>query len=288
MDQVTKESRSRLKDLAILCNCKIYDKNITQKAQIIANPKDYIGFADKIIVNPKSTQVIFSEDITPEHRKIIDKELTEIEKELKKFKDIDSPTVEENEQIYALRKRRSRLTGSTAILHVGGRTLTERMTRQRLIEDSIFASKSAINYGYIPGGNLCIPKILISEKEGIASVLGVKYSYLPIKSIRSFFGYFVDLVADSFLESYRAVLNNSYMNEEDVEKTIYECINNNKFYNLKLHRYEDFDKTLIINSTETDIQILRSCFSIIGILSTSNQFITRNTSNVYDALRKNA
>ena len=34
--------------------------------------------------------------------------------------------------------------------------------------------------------------------------------------------------------------------------------------------------TEVINSADTDIQIMQTCFSIIGILATSNQFITLN------------
>ena len=34
--------------------------------------------------------------------------------------------------------------------------------------------------------------------------------------------------------------------------------------------------TSVINSVDTDIQIMKTCFSIIGILATSNQFITLN------------
>lgn len=83
--------------------------------------------------------------------------------------------------------RKSRLTSSSAVLHVGGKTMAERMTRQRLIEDAIFACKSAIEHGYIPGGNICIPKILKEKKEAFGSVLGAKYTYLPIEHIRTFF-----------------------------------------------------------------------------------------------------
>ena len=37
------------------------------------------------------------------------------------------------------------------------------------------------------------------------------------------------------------------------------------------------DNTPIINSAETDIEILKSAISIIGLLATSNQFIRVNT-----------
>ena len=91
------------------------------------------------------------------------------------------------------------------------------------------------------------------------------------------------MLSDTFLESYRNVLNNSYFNETDVENVMNKCLTENKFYNLKNHTFEDWNETSVINSVDTDIQIMRSCFSIIGILATSNQFLTINfdvTSNI--------
>lgn len=274
IDQVTKESRNKLEDLAMLCGCKIWNKFFTKKADIVANPSAFVGRASKIVITPKSTQVIKSDNINEETKKVIDNKIKDIDAELKKLSSIEVPTREEDMKLYELRQRKSRLTSSTAVLHVGGKTMAERMTRQRLIEDAIFACKSALEYGYIPGGNICVPKILRDKKEAFASVLGAKYNYLAIDNIHGFFGYFIDMLANAFLESYKAVLSNSYMSEEEINKTIEECLSKNKFYNLKLHCFEEWKKTNIINSVETDIQILRSCISIIGILSQSNQFIT--------------
>ena len=271
IDQVTTESRNKLEDLALLCGCKIYDKYKTQKADVVAHPEDYIGTVSKVVTTPKSTQIVI-DDL--KNKKAVDARVKEITEELKKVEDIELPSNDDIMKLYELRQRLSRLTNSTAILHVGGRTYTERQTRQRLIEDSVFAAKSALKHGYIPGGNICIPKILQEKKEAFASVLGAKYSYLPISAIRSFFAYFIDVVKNAFLESYRAVLNNSYLSEEESEATIKKCLDENKFYNLKLHKFEDFDETNVINSADTDVQILKSCISIIGILALSNQFIT--------------
>lgn len=274
IDLVTKESRNTLEDLALLCNCRIYDKFMVKQAEVIANPGEFIGHAEKVIVTPKSTQII-SKDI-PENKKKLDLVTKELKSELSKLMKIEVPSKEEDLKMYEIRRRLSRLTGSSAILHVGGKTRAERMTRQRLIEDAVFACKSALQHGYIPGGNISIPKVLLLNKESFSMLLGEKYKYLPIENIRSFFAYFIDLLSETFLESYRAVLNNSYMDEATTEDVIDKCLEENLFYNLKLHKFEDYDETVVINSVNTDIQILRSCMSLVAILSTSNQFITLN------------
>ena len=73
------------------------------------------------------------------------------------------------------------------------------------------------------------------NKEAFASVLGAKYKYLPIESINSFFAYFIDMLASAFLESYSTVLSNSYLSEEEAEEIAFKCLDENKFYNLKIH-----------------------------------------------------
>jgi len=276
MDLVTAESKNRLEDLALICNCKIYDKFVTKKAEIIANPALYVGKASKAIISKKFTQIVAEDSLTSEHKKIIDSKIKELKKSIEELTSNDELSSEDEMKLYNLRTRCSRLSSSAAIVHVGGKTFTERKTRSRLMEDSIFACKSALEYGYIPGGNICIPKILKSNKSAFVSILAKKYNYLPIENIRTFFFYFIDILCNAFLESYRAVLNNSYMSEAETEKTIERCLTNNEFYNLKLHRFENWKDTTVINSVNTDIEILKTCLSIIGILSTSNQFMTIN------------
>lgn len=276
IDQVTRGSREKLEDLALLCGCKIYDKFTTTQKDLESNFMAFIGHATKAIIGQKKTQIICDIENNPEIHKVVTEKVKEYTKEIEKIKkNSEMLSREEDEKIESLTNRLIRLDATSAVLHVGGKTLTERLGRHRLFDDAIHACKSALEYGYIPGGNLCIPKLLLENKEAYASVLGTKYDYLPVTDgIRTFFGYFIDMLADAFLESYRAVLNNAYFTETETEEIIYKCLNENKFYNLKLHKYEDFDDTLIINSVRTDIEILRSCISIIGMLSTSNQMIT--------------
>jgi hypothetical protein len=112
-----------------------------------------------------------------------------------------------------------------------------------------------------------------------------KYSYIPILDKEMFFRDFIELVKDAFLESYYHVLSNSYFNEDQVNEVINKCLNGEFFYNLKKHEYERIDETNVINSVDTDIQILRSVVSIIGIIATSNQMITLNFS-INDQVKK--
>lgn len=278
IDNVVQESRNKLDDLAILCNCKIYDKLFTKPAEIVARPKDFVGRAAKIVVTRKNTQVVGLErkDMGAEHVKKLDEKIKELSTKIDKLQKKEQPSNQDAKEMYELRKRYSRLTSSSAVLHVGGKTLAERMSRKALIEDAVLACKSALKYGYLVGGNISVPKYLLDKKEGLADYLGTKYSYLNIDMPRVFFLHFIDVIASSFLESYRAVLNNAYFTEEEVENILTTCVTESKFYNLKKHEYENMTDTNVINSVDTDIQILRTSISIVGLLSTSNQMLTIN------------
>jgi chaperonin GroEL len=284
IDQVTTTSKNNLEDLAVMLGCEVYDKMQHKAVDYLASPERFIGKAEKITITGKSTQII-GKKLSDELELLKVKKVKGFKEKLEELQLKEELTSDEEFDIYEFRRRISNLTDSTAIIHVGGKSLNERMTRERLIEDAIFASKSALKYGVIPGGNIMIPKILGQKGNQIVDKLAGKYSYIPVEDLRSFFLQFLSIVEVAFLESYANVLNNSYFSEEEVGKVINKCIEENKFYNLKLHKYENISETEVINSVDTDIQILRSVISIIGILATSNQFITLNF-NVTDQIKK--
>jgi chaperonin GroEL len=284
IDQVTTTSVNNLDDLATMLGCEVYDKMKNKPVDYIAKPERFVGRAEKITVTGKSTQVI-GKELSSELSEIKNNKVKGFKEKLEELLSKDDLSSDDEYETYELKRRISSLTDSTAIIHVGGKSLTERMTRERLIEDAIFASKSALKYGVIPGGNIMIPKILRTYGEDLTDQLIKKYSYIQADDVKSFFYQFLDILETAFLESYANVLNNSYFSEVEVKGVIEKCMRDDKFYNLKLHIYEDIKETEVINSVDTDIQILRSVISIIGILATSNQFITLNF-NVTDQIRK--
>jgi chaperonin GroEL len=284
IDQVTQSSIHNLEDLATMAGCEIYDKMKHKPVDYIANAERFIGRAEKIIVTAKSIQII-GKNLSGKNQENKENKVAFLKEDLERLLAIQEPNKDQDFDVYEARRRISSLTDSTAIIHVGGKSLTERMTRERLIEDAIFACKSAIKHGYIPGGNIMIPIILEENTKELVEMFEKEYEYLPIENLHNFFSSFLGIVEEAFLESYRNVLNNSYFNEEEVEEVIEECLNRKVFYNLKLHEYESLLETSVINSVDTDIQILRSVISIIGILATSNQFITLNL-NITDQIKK--
>lgn len=133
------------------------------------------------------------------------------------------------------------------------------------MEDSVFACKSALKYGYIAGCNLSIPKIinkLLKEKKD-SNIYAIN-DPMERKLLK--------LIENSFKDCFLKMLHDV---NSDINKRIYECcIDSNSVYNLKTLEFESDNETTIINSVMTDIMIMKSAFSIIGLLVTSNQFLT--------------
>ena len=83
--------------------------------------------------------------------------------------------MDDEKEIYYLKYEYNSLLGNSAVLHVGGQTLTERMSRERLLEDAVLACRSAINYGTIYGGNLAIPKIIYDKFKSLNCFFTISY-----------------------------------------------------------------------------------------------------------------
>jgi len=295
IDQVTEININNLQDLALLCGCEIFNKHIYSDAELVArldtayqkeDKYKFIGKALKATISKNKTEIICDDDLLS--TEALETKKAAIEKfdlELETLNKKSTLTTEERNLTFMYKMRKSNLENLTSIVHIGGRSYEERRSRERLFEDAIFASKSAIDYGYTVGGNIMMPKILTDDCDKLVKTLREKYKY--VNQDKDFFKYFILLVRDSFLASYVSVLDNSYLlSDEKIDEIVNVVLNKNKFYNLKTHSYEDFATTSVINSVNTDIQIMKSCISLIGLLATSNQVITLNY-NVVDQVQAN-
>lgn len=277
----TQDKKDSFEDLAAYLDASIFDKlnngYLGKLDNETLNPDDIkkLGRCNKVIVNPKETVLIegkFSEERIKERKELIRKE----KENLKKM----ATTKDLTKEILAKEKRESELNAKTATIFVGGNSDTEKITRRYLLEDSVYACKSALLNGYVVGGNLIIPLLITKYKDKIFDQLK---EYDNLKELTDFdIKTLLNSILYSFIQSFRTVLENKYGEDcEKVDKIIDNCLQNETIYNLKTNEYENVLETKIINSVETDRQIMRSTFSIVGLLATSNQFIGTNTKSTY-------
>lgn len=181
---------------------------------------------------------------------------------------------------YELQKRLAVLEGKLVTLYVGGNSDHEKATTKYLIDDAVSACKSAMRHGYVIGCNLTIP---LAIKDLMSYDLDNNMGTALQALYRAFFFVFTDVY---FNKHTRPELKGKYTKEEydnhvatlkemdeRVESIFNACLEREEAYNIIT---EEFTATDIINSAETEIEILRNVISIISLVTTSNQFITAN------------
>lgn len=162
-----------------------------------------------------------------------------------------------NTDEFELKKRVSKLTGIMSTIYVGGHTPLEKLANYDLVEDAVKACESAYKYGINIGCNLAIP-LAIDKLEFEDVVTERLYG----------------LIRNAFVDVYRTLLKNKYSAEDDeseVEEIIQTSIDRRQCFNLVS---SDYTSDKIINPCYTDIEILKATTSIIGLLMSSNQYIS--------------
>lgn len=275
----SQDTRNKFDDLAINLGCKPIKKTEGQEFNNIQT--EWLGTCEKVKGTEYTTSFINGKGDELE----IKERIENLEKELDK-KDKNETIQEYDEEIYEIRKRIALLQNSMANLYVGGNSEQEKETDIFLLEDAISACKSALKNGYTIGGTLTIPFFIndnfsddyIKNLKDIDELsnhpLFSKFSFTNLNIILTL----LNSISNAFKETYKLVLTNKFINNETkVENVLDLCIKNNQIYNLTNDKFEDLKNTKVINSIETDIEILKSAVSIIGLLATSNQFIGINT-----------
>jgi chaperonin GroEL len=261
-----KKNKDRFRDLEINLGAKAYRKSDGEALSRETFTYDRLGKCKKVVSTDSYTR--FIEGLGDEEE--IAARVAIPQDELEK-KHRGETYIEMDDEIFTLRKRMASMQNSMAVLYVGGASEDAKDTDKYLLEDAVFACRSALHHGYIPGGNLVIPMILTwsgSRKQIESSFPHIRKELLQDT---------LDTIREAFLQSFICVLENAYNDGERSRSVTETCVRERKIYNLKAGQYENMTETKIINSAETDIEILKSAISIIGLLVTSNQFIKMNT-----------
>lgn len=271
----TEFDRAFLYDVGLMCGATVITESEKEEGNLISlfskngqakienSIENYIGYAKKVVSGKRTTTFYGGNEVT-------DKIEIEKNKILTELKEIES---DERELVrkYELRKRLATLTKKIVTIFVGGYNEANRKSDKELIDDAVNACRSAIKNGYVIGGNLAI-------NEAIKNI--------DINLLSSTEICILDIISEAFKLVLKDVLGNLYDLglEEDmqtVNNIVEACTNNYVMYDL----IEDkFTSTDIINPADTDIEILKHATSIISLILTSNQFISRNTNELITEL----
>lgn len=274
-------SNEDFKDLAAYLGATIFDKegDITgyhsAMEQFMTEPElflmQYVGESDSVLMDSSSTTFVGGKG----RKEAIDARIEVIENQIENYQ----RQIQNAHTVIEIENRRSRianLKGKVATLFVAGQTDRERKSRRYLIEDSVSAVRSALKYGYVPGGNL--------------APLHVITNHLEDNTLDDTNRAILTLLQGSIAQVYVSVLENAnYFDKEATNDTkvnkVVEFASNKTIFNLKTSEVEKFEETNIINSVETDIRILRAIVSIVSLLAMSNQYIANDIVGSFDPNR---
>lgn len=144
------ETRSLfLEDLALMTGATVLSEGFNTNGFTL----DMLGFAEKVVLTTQSTTVLGSDGAQED----VDKRVKELQKQLK---EATNPV-----DVETIRGRLSRLTGSVAIIRVGGATETEQKEVKLRVQDAVGAAQAALKDGILAGGGTVLARLDVGFKE---------------------------------------------------------------------------------------------------------------------------
>jgi chaperonin GroEL len=231
----------------------------------------------------------------------IEKRVEEIQTEIHDLQKFESH-VDSTEKIVRLKKRINSISPSgSACIYVGGDTEQEKKSRFYLAEDAIYAVKSALEFGVVPCALVSVPNIVYGylasnnndEDLSVSEVFNLDSKYNEIihsillviletycKSIARIYYNAIDNKSLCFNIAYSMILANKPLsfNELDSEEIFSIFFSDNSVSIEDRVKYiQEFPTkrdNYLINSAQTDIEILKASVSIISLLVNSSSFIS--------------
>ena len=225
-----------------------------------------------------------------------------------------------NTEITRCRSRVNSLGLKMGIIEVGGDTMLAQNFLKDTIDDAVHAAESAYNHGYILGGNVSIltavdtilnETTLSSLNTLIFTLISQAFTSVYDKVLREIpdddiairfdrFGYFsaVEGCPEKYENAFKnvsldmvsfAAITGAIISEEADDTACAEwplrdfiiimSYMNNKVFDLRSNTFTDS----IINSTQTDIEILNATMDLLALLISGNQLVVRGRSEYADA-----
>lgn len=241
-----------------------FESNDALQIHHYLDDQPYFGKAKQMIIGMNDTTIVEGK-YDPDN---LSKRVDEITKMIEYYESLSAKMDVEGDA-FKYRQRLSNIQSKMATIYISGSSEVEKETRKYLFEDAVYAGRSALQNGFISGGCLGVSKAIKRIKKKKEENKPLITSYKPNLYMK-----LLDAVDHAFRITYRTVLSNyGQLNNKEISKCIDECISEDKIFNLTNFAYEADSETTIINSVQTDISIMKTTFSIIGLLVSSNQYI---------------
>jgi chaperonin GroEL len=158
-----------------------------------------------------------------------------------------------------LKERLAKLCGGTAVIRVGGASLSEQRRRAQMIENAINAAHAALEEGILPGGGTGLLRAAPKLQDLIDSSSGdVKEG--------------VRIVQRALAEPLRCIAENCGVDPDQTEQRVAKAAQEIGF-NARTGAFENLIAAGVIDPVRTCCTALRSATSVAGLLLTTNTII---------------
>ena len=233
-----------------------------------------IGSMNKVIVDEKYFMIQDYETIV--NKSLYESTLKEVEDDFHNLKEKANRSNNNLQKDFMdAYQHYTKLFGSMGIIKVGGGSELEKHCLKDAVDDAVLACRSAFDHGYMRGLNLTTINIIddIAEKTETVGEREILW-----------------MLHETFFEMSMQVLNNKY--NRDIRRDVVDengviqrltnteildyVIKNECGYDLVNEQIMTDEDCMVINSTLTDIEVLRGVVSILSTMLTSNQFLSIN------------
>ena len=231
--------KAALEDIAILTGGNLISEDRSMSLDKVTI--NDLGKAKKITISKDKTTIVAFEDTKVSVKERVDKLKKEVE-----FTDLEYDKDKINERI-------AKLSGGVALIKVGAATETEMKYKKLRIEDSLNATKAAIEEGVVSGGG----QTLIEISENLAKL---------DKKIPTDQNTGIQIVAQALKEPAKQIAINAGFNGEVVVSDI---IRLKKGFNVLTGQHEDLNKSGILDPSKVLRLSLEDAISIASMLLTT-------------------
>ncbi len=220
----------------------------------------FVGQCELGLEQSVFTELKYNEDL---YQKTIREAKQDLEDCITKYKKLGSFTTEIGER----KKRLFRLGMKMGIIEVGGESEISQKYTKDAIDDTVRAVESAYNHGVVAGSHVTMINIINdmivetqnNEVDDVEELIQRnKLIIMLLESLKS-----------GFIQVYKSVLNNAGIDDNDTIEIIKKSLEIGTTYNISTREYDGN----VINSCETDVEILRAVIDLINLISTSNQLV---------------
>ena len=231
--------KAALEDIAILTGAKLISEDKSMKLEEVS--LNDLGKAKKITISKDKTTIISFDDT---------KELVQARVEkLKREVEITESEYDKDK----INERIAKLAGGVALIKVGAATETEMKYKKLRIEDSLNATKAAIEEGVVSGGG----QTLIEISNELSNLSKETSDDLTTG---------IDIITNALLEPTKQIAKNAGFNGDVVVADIKRL---NKGFNANNGEYENLNESGILDPTKVIRLALQDSVSIASMLITT-------------------